>query len=138
MILGIVGIVVGVTGLAFALRFYYELWKWARQCQNVRIAIEYKGKVKTQQPIVEWLLWANQLDRDKDSNGRVLYHLGGTRVAILKGWGSTLTFRHMLTGGARSLIRSGKPRRKMAAPAAPRMGKWQATDQTPPENKITQ
>ncbi len=137
MIVSIVGICVGVLGIAFALRFYYELWKWARQCQNVRIAIEYKGKVKTQQPIIEWLLWANQLDRDKDSNGRVLYHLGGTRVAILKGWGNTLTFHHMLRDGARGIIKAALPSRKTKAPTK-RTGAWKATDQTPKENRIRQ
>jgi hypothetical protein len=83
----IIGYVVGCIGLfgfAFGLKCYSELRKWARQCQGARIAIAYKRKVKLQAPLIEWLMWVNQLDKDKDSHGRVVYSIGGTSVAITK------------------------------------------------------
>ena len=77
-------LIFGVLGVAYSITCYYELWKWARECQHSRIVLTYKGKVKINAPIVEWLLWIRQLDKDKDNNGRVMYTYGGTQVAIIK------------------------------------------------------
>lgn len=77
-------LIFGVLGVAYAVTLYYELWKWARECQHSRILLTYKGKVKLNAPLVEWLLWIRQLDKDKDNNGRVVYTYGGTAVAIVK------------------------------------------------------
>lgn len=75
---------VGILGVAFGLKCYSELRKWARQCQYARIAISYKGKVKLHAPLTEWIAWVNMLDKDKDSHGRVVYRMNGTAVAITK------------------------------------------------------
>lgn len=84
MIFNIACLLVGLAGVTFGARCYMELRRWARQCQHARIAIAYKQKVKLQAPLVEWLLWINQLDKDSDSTGRVVYRIGGTSVAITK------------------------------------------------------
>jgi hypothetical protein len=75
---------IAVAALGYCGRLYLELWRWARQCQHARIAVSYKGKVQLQAPILEWILWANQLDLDKDSNGRVVWRSDKTAVAIAK------------------------------------------------------
>ena len=82
--LAVGGGVVGLVGVAFGGRCYWELWKWARQCQGARITVAYKRKVKLDAPLLEWLLWVNMLDKDKDTHGRVVYTVGGTTIAIRK------------------------------------------------------
>lgn len=77
-------LVFGVLGVAYGLVCYWKLWQWARQCQGARIVVAYKNKVKLNAPMVEWLVWANMLDKDKDHNGRNIYRMGGTDVAIVK------------------------------------------------------
>lgn len=72
-----------VLSTAFAIHFYKELFKWARECQSAQIAIAWKGKVTVVAPLVEWMLWSRQLS-GKEENGRVVYHNGGTRVALIK------------------------------------------------------
>jgi len=83
-VLDIICLILGAAGLAFGLRCYVELYKWARQCQGARIAIARKGKVRLQAPLLEWLLWTNKLNDDEASSGRVIYRDGNTSVAILK------------------------------------------------------
>ncbi len=83
----ILEIILGAWALlasAYCGRLYLELWRWARQCQHARIAVSYKGKVQLQAPILEWILWCNQLDEDKQSNGRVVWRNGHAAVAIAK------------------------------------------------------
>lgn len=112
MILEIISLIVGVLGILFGLRCYYELWKWARQCQHARIAVEFKRKVKLDRPLVEWLSWANQLENDKAANGHVVYMMGGTRIAVMK--------PGKRPGKVQQAIRYAR-RRKSTAP--PRTGK---------------
>lgn len=81
----IVCAVIAILSLAFAARCYIELHKWAYQCKRARIVIAYKNKVRLNAPIVDYIKWVNLLDKDKDTNGRPVYMMGGTTVAILKG-----------------------------------------------------
>lgn len=81
---GVVGVIVGITGIAWAVRFYWELRKWAYLIKYGRIVVAYKGKVKLNAPLQEWALWAKKSEEDKTSNGRVIYHVGGTRIAVLR------------------------------------------------------
>lgn len=81
---GVAGILFGLFGLAYAARLYLELRKWAHLVKYARIVIAYKGKVKLNAPLQEWALWCKMAEQDKSSNGRVVYMLGGTRVAILR------------------------------------------------------
>lgn len=116
------GWAVALVALAFAGKCYRELYKWARQCQNARIAIAFKRKVQLQAPLVEWLLWCNQLDKDKDSHGRVVYRAGGVSVAITKAATQAGRF-HKVIGRA-------KPQSGTSAMCT-RTGTYTATDQTP-------
>ena len=77
-------ILTGLAGFLFGIRCYLELWRWARQCQHARIAIACKRKVQLQAPLIEWLMWVNQLDRDEMSTGRVVYKNKEVTVAITK------------------------------------------------------
>ncbi len=118
-------LIFGVFGIAYAVKMYYELWKWARQCQYARIVIAYKGKVRLNAPIQEWMLWTNLLDKDKDSNGRMIYTMGGTSVAIVK---RSFVAEGPLREFAAWLF---SRRRKVATPpASGETGKWTAKDQT--------
>lgn len=121
MTVDIISIAFGVIGVVYGLRCYRELWKWARQCQHARIAIAYKGRVKLQAPLVEWLLWCNMLDKDKDSNGRVVYSMGGTSIAITKAV--------LPPGKVRRAIRGARAKGGVASPPV-REGSWSAKDQT--------
>lgn len=73
-----------VTGFALAGWFYWHLYRWAKECQGARITIAYKRKVKIDAPLVEWMLWIRQANKDKSTGGRIVYSVGGTQVAILK------------------------------------------------------
>lgn len=84
MIWHILGFFGTVAGVGYGLVCRRELKKWAYQCQNARIAVAYKRKVKLQAPLVEWLTWINMLDKDQASNGRTVYTMGGTTVAIIR------------------------------------------------------
>lgn len=101
-------LLVALVAAAFAAKCYLELYRWARQCQNARIAVAYKRKVQLQAPLVEWLLWCNQLDQDKDSAGRVVYRNGAVTIAITKAVTSAGRF-HKLVGRA-------KPQKGSSAP----------------------
>jgi hypothetical protein len=81
--LNIALIAVAVLGVLLAGRFYLELRRWARLCQGARIAVAYKRRIKLQAPLTDFLVWAGQLTRDERSNGRVVYLMGGTSVAIM-------------------------------------------------------
>lgn len=107
--------------ILFAARCYRELWRWARQCQNAQIAIAYKRKVKIVAPLVEWLLWCNRLDAERDIGGRTIYSLGGTDVALIRGDVSV----------KRSILRSigiGRSTNKRSRAPGARQGSWSATD----------
>lgn len=80
----VASIVVGVLGFAFGVRSYWELRKWARQCQNARIVVAYNRRVKLNAPLVDWLTWANMLDKDESSTGRVVYMNNKTSVAVVR------------------------------------------------------
>lgn len=84
VIVAIVGAVFGTCGVLFGLACYRELHKWARQCQNARIAVAHKRRVQLNAPLTEWLQWANALNRDESSTGRVIYRNGHVTVAILR------------------------------------------------------
>jgi len=129
-----IGYIVGVIGIGAAIWFYYHLWRWAREMQHARIAIAYKGKVKVDATLTEWLLWTRQADKDKYSNGRVVFQVQGVRVAILK-------MAHQKFGPrqfARELIGwFTKPLKRASKIKSPvKIGKWTSSDETPEENKL--
>lgn len=74
-------------GWAAAAWSYYQLQRWARDCK-MRIAISYKGKVKIDAPLVEWMLWGRQAAKDRAARkvgpAKMLFHGGGTSVAIVQ------------------------------------------------------
>ena len=115
---GVMGLVT-VIAIAFAIRCYLELLNWARQCQTAQIAVSYKRKVKLNAPLVEWLLWCNQL-KPAEENGRVIYSMGGTSVAIIS---------HKPTKrGIRQALSIGRKKPSKTATPPVREGKWSATD----------
>jgi hypothetical protein len=118
-------LVLAVLGVAWAITMYYKLWQWARQCQHARIVVAWKGKVQLNAPILEWMLWANLLDQDKDANGRVVYMNGGTRVAIIKR-------SFVAKGPMREFIAWLRTRsmRQAMPTASGEQGKWTAQDET--------
>lgn len=108
--------VVGVVGVVLAGRFYLELWRWARQCQQAQIAIAYKRKVQLSAPLVEWLLWCNQL-QGAEENGRVVYRNGGITIAIIR------------RPKGRAIPQRLRRRKQVAAPTT-KEGRWAAKDET--------
>lgn len=106
--------VVALIATAYAVRFYIELRRWAERYKGARIAISYKRKVKLDRPLSEWYAWCRMLDEDKLTNGRVVYSMGGTSVAVIKPPPVT------------------RNKRDSKAPAKPpaREGKWSAQDET--------
>lgn len=110
---------VGLLGLLFGLRCYVELWRWAKQCQRARIIVGYKRRTTLQAPLVEWLVWCNQLQQDKLSSGRVIYHRDNTTIMI----GRALK----PPGRIRQVIKRGVTRQKGVTS---KTGKWTAKDQT--------
>ena len=114
MVLTIVGWVVGAVGLLFGTYCYMGYRRLAHQCQQARIAIAYKGKVKIHAPLMEVLLWYRVMLKDKQHpGGRVIYHVGGTRIALT---------RPVKPERGRQIVRSGGSKA--------RAGTWSAEDHT--------
>lgn len=128
---GIIGVTFGVFGICYAGRFYWELRRWAYLVKYGRIVVAYKGKVKLNAPIQEWALWCKMAEEDKSSNGRVLYTLGGTRIAVLR---QSFVPDPPLLRVAKAIIQTWKLRRltKTGPKTGPqvREGAWSAEDHT--------
>lgn len=77
-------ITIGVFGVAWGIRFYWELRKWAHLIKYGWVIVAYKNKVKINAPLQEWALWCRTAEKDKGSNGRAVYKLGGTTVAVVR------------------------------------------------------
>jgi hypothetical protein len=107
-VLTIVACVFGIAGVIFGLRSYFELYRWARQCQRAQIAISYNRKVQLSAPLVEWLLWCNQLKKE-EANGRVILRQGKTAVAILRGASPPSRIRGALKLGTRRKSKTRTP-----------------------------
>lgn len=114
----------GVLGVAYGIRCYWELYKWARQCQNARIAISFKRKVRLQAPLVEWLLWANNVKKDKLATGQVVFSQANVSVAVVQA--------DTPPGKVRKAIRTARGRHGQTAP---QQGRWSARDETPADRK---
>lgn len=124
--LSVVGVLFGVLGIAYGIRCYWELRKWAHLIKYARIVIAYKGKVKLNAPLQEWALWCKMAEQDKSSNGRVVYTLGGTRVAILrKSFVPDPPIKRLL-----HKVATRKPKQQSAAGPQVREGTWTAEDQS--------
>jgi len=107
-------VVAAVLAIAFAIRCYVELRRWANVCSYGRIAIAYKRKVQLQAPLTEWYLWTRKLGDSE--NGRVVYRNGGVTVAIVK----------QVTPPGR--LRSKLRRRKVEPQAQAKQGTWSMGD----------
>lgn len=134
MTLGIVGLVFGLVGFVYGVRCYYELWKWARECQYWRIGIEYKGKTKIDAPLREWMLWARQSAKEKNSGGRIVYHVGGTRIGLITRGAARANFDFKQF--RREILIGIFKRTKKSPPPDAKEGKYKAQDDTPQENKV--
>lgn len=119
---------VGVAGVAYGITCWVELRRWAHLIKYGRLVVAYKGKVRLNAPLQEWALWCRQAGKDDATNGRVVYQLGGTRIAILK---KSFVPQNRIQKLVSRLTRpEGKPARagKRAAD-----GTWQvASDETKP------
>lgn len=78
----IVALVVGVGGVVFGGGCYWQLRRWARDCQQATVAIAYKRKVVMSPTLVELVLWSRKVP-DKQ-NGQVFYKAPNVTVAIIK------------------------------------------------------
>lgn len=135
----VVGSVIAALGLWFGATCYWRLWRFARECQQARIVIAKKGRVTLNAPVVEWLLWIRLLDKDKESNGRMIYNYAGTSVSIIKKSFGLPTPVHEFFAW---VLRKGKfdktwgwqakggnqPQLKSSKPARP--GRWKSQDET--------
>lgn len=119
---GIGGILFGLFGLAYAGRLYLELRRWAHLIKYGRLVVAYKGKVKMNAPLQEWALWCKMAEQEKGSNGRVVYQLGGTRIAVLR---KSFVPDSPIT----RLFKAVKLTRQSGASRV-REGAWSAEDQT--------
>lgn len=97
-VLGFVGMFFGVIGVLCAAWFYRELVKWNNWARRARIVVAYKRKTVLQAPMTEFVAWADMLDKDKDSQGRVIYRQGGTSIAIAKAVIPPSKLRRKLSG----------------------------------------
>jgi len=75
---------IGVIGWAIAGLCCLRVYTWAQYLKRTRIVIFYKGKSKINVPMIEWMKWAQTLERDKSARGHTVYKMGGTDVGILK------------------------------------------------------
>ena len=80
----IIGVIVAAVSWYFTFHYKRELWRWANVCNHARIAIAYNRKTQLQAPLTEWVTWANALDKDEASRGRVVYRNGKVTVFITR------------------------------------------------------
>ena len=87
---GVVGSILGVLGISYGVRCYYELRKWVHLFKYGRVVVAYKNKVKLNAPLEEWALWCRNAEKQNSgagprykNGGRILYQLGGTSIAVL-------------------------------------------------------
>ena len=99
---------VAIVAIGFAGFTYRELWRWAKQCQNARIAIAYNNRVQLSAPLDEWLGWANQLGSDDASRGRMIYKANKVSVSILRPRPVGKTRGAILRARRRALARFGR------------------------------
>lgn len=89
MVLELSGWIIAVIALAIAGYAWWHAARWAKLIAYARIVVEYKRKVKMDAPLREWALWCKQVQKDKAQpaamRGRVVYVMGGTRIAIFGG-----------------------------------------------------
>lgn len=104
----IICLICGLLGVAFGLRCYYELWRWARLCQRSQVAVAFKRKTALTANFVEWMLWAQQLKPGE--GGRVVYQNAGTRVAIIRGANEPSRILRALRRGKKKQSQSAAPR----------------------------
>lgn len=76
--------VVGLIGFAIGMACLIRLREWERHLYRTRITIHFKGRPQLSPRLIDWLLWARQLETDKRVNGQVLYKMGGTTIALRK------------------------------------------------------
>lgn len=119
---------VTLVSVCFTLRYWIELRRWAHLIKYGRVVVAYKAKVKLNAPLQEWALWCRAAQEDDSVNGRVIYHLGGTRIAILKkSFVPQNRFQRILTKLTRPEGKSAKAGKRAAD------GTWQvASDDTKP------
>jgi hypothetical protein len=131
--LGVIGLLLGLVSLAWATRSYYNLWKWAREMQHVRLAIQHKNRVKYDATLVEFMLQARLLDKKgEERNGQVFYRADKTTVAILKQKHQVFNFRQFMREVTEGLLL--RPFNKVKS-KTPRIGRYKTQDDTPKENK---
>lgn len=99
--------IVSVVCFGLAVRYYYELWKWARQCQRAHIVIAYNRKVVLSASLVEWLGWVNQL-KGQEAKGRAVFHRNHMSVSIIRDAQKTEAKTTVKTIRNNSRIRKGK------------------------------
>ena len=62
--------------------FYYQLWKWAQDCQQATVVVGYKRKVVMSPTLVELLLWSRKVP--KDQTGQAFYKARDVTIAITR------------------------------------------------------
>src|ERR1700722_19877789 len=132
MILTVILGVVAVIGWVCCFVNGRRLKQWSDFCQHGRIFISYKGKVKLQAPLTEWVLWAKMLDKDQASKGRPVYQMGGTAVGVAKA-AVPKRVGFWARVAARKTMPDRKPSDTKADPHTVSKGKYKATDETPKE-----
>jgi hypothetical protein len=76
--------ILGGIGLVAGIVFGVQLWRWERLLKGTRVAVSFKGKRQMTPRLIDWLVWAQRLEGDKQVNGQVIYSKGGTTLALLK------------------------------------------------------
>ncbi len=74
LVFGLVGLLVGYAGWRLARQ-------WQRDCQEARILIAVKGRVRLDAPLVEWLAWNKALPKREQGRGGIIFQHNGVRVA---------------------------------------------------------
>lgn len=64
-------IAIGTTFMWWSCR--RELKLWAHLANNSRILLSVKNRIMVHYPLTEWMKWAQMLNEDEKSTGRVIY-----------------------------------------------------------------
>ena len=80
----ILSLSIGAFGIAIGAASAYRLSRWERLLRRSRIVVAYKGRVKMNRPLLDWLVWARSADKDKQTTGHAIYKMGGTTIAVLE------------------------------------------------------
>lgn len=83
-VLTYISLAIGITGFLWGAFFARRLYRWETLLSRARVKVYFKGKTAMTPRLLDLVLWADKLQKDKQVNGQVIFKQGGTTIALAK------------------------------------------------------